>query len=250
MSEETLKKLRQMKLYGMANALETNLANTQRESLSCDELISVLIDAEHDDRSNRRITRSIKNAHFRYNASIEELHFDVNRNIDRTLINRLASCKFISKAENILISGSTGVGKSFIASAFGNQACVEGYKVFYSNTKRLFARLKMSKAEGSYLKELAKLEKIDLLILDDFGLLEFDSFSRNALVDMIEDRHGRKSTIIASQLPIALWYEVIGEDTVADMVMDRLVYNAYRLELEGDNLRKRQNKKPETRMNT
>lgn len=135
MSEETLKKLRQMKLYGMASALETNLANTQRENLSCDQLISVLIDAEHDDRTNRRITRSIKNAHFRYNASIEELHFDVNRNLDRTLINRLASCKFISKAENILISGSTGVGKSFIASAFGNQACVEGYKVFYSNTK-------------------------------------------------------------------------------------------------------------------
>lgn len=228
-----------MKLLGMANVLETSLANTQRENLSCDEFLSVLVDAEYDDRTNRRIERNIRNARFRYKASMEELYQDVERNINRTLLSRLATCTFIDKAENILITGSTGIGKSYIASAFGNQACVQGYKVLYSNTKRLFTRLKLSKADGSYLKELSRIERTDLLILDDFGLQEIDAFGRNVLMEIIEDRHGKKSIIIVSQLPVTLWYEVIGEETVADAIMDRIVHNAYRIELQGDSLRKR-----------
>ncbi len=145
MNESTLKKLRQMKLLGMANVLETSLANTQRENLSCDEFLSVLVDAEYDDRTNRRIERNIRNARFRYKASMEELYQDIERNINRTLLTRLATCTFIDKAENILITGSTGIGKSYIASAFGNQACIQGYKVMYSNTKRLFTRLNSPK---------------------------------------------------------------------------------------------------------
>jgi DNA replication protein DnaC len=239
MNESTLKKLRQMKLLGMANVLETSLANTQRENLSCDEFLSVLVDAEYDDRTNRRIERNIRNARFRYKASMEELYQDIERNINRTLLTRLATCTFIDKAENILITGSTGIGKSYIASAFGNQACIQGYKVMYSNTKRLFTRLKLSKADGSYLKELSRIEKTDLLILDDFGLQEIDAFGRNVLMEIIEDRHGKKSIIIVSQLPITLWYEILGEETVADAIMDRIVHNAYRFELQGESLRKR-----------
>ena len=239
MNENTLKKLRQMKLLGMANVLETSLANTQRETLNCDEFLSVLVDAEHDDRTNRRIERNIRNARFRYKASIEELFHDVERNMNRTLLSRLAACNYIDKAENILITGSTGIGKSYVASAFGNQACIQGYKVFYSNTKRLFTKLKLSKADGSYLKELSRIEKTDLLILDDFGLQELDAFGRNALMEIIEDRHSKKSIIIVSQLPVSLWHEIIGEETVADAIMDRIVHNAYRFELHGESLRKR-----------
>jgi len=239
MNESTLKKLRQMKMLGMANAFEASLANTQRENLSCDEFLSVLVDAEHDDRTNRRIERNIRNARFRYKASIEELYQDVDRNINRSLLSRLASCTYLEKAESILITGSTGIGKSYIASALGNQACVQGYKVFYSNTRRLFTKLKLSKADGSYLKELSRLEKTDLLILDDFGLQELDAFARNALMEIIEDRHGKKSIIIVSQLPVTLWYEIIGEETIADAIMDRIVHDAYRFDLQGESLRKR-----------
>ncbi len=195
--------------------------------------------AEHDDRTNRRIERNIRNARFRYKASIEELYQDVDRNINRSLLSRLASCTYLEKAESILITGSTGIGKSYIASALGNQACVQGYKVFYSNTRRLFTKLKLSKADGSYLKELSRLEKTDLLILDDFGLQELDAFARNALMEIIEDRHGKKSIIIVSQLPVTLWYEIIGEETIADAIMDRIVHNAYRFDLQGESLRKR-----------
>ena len=239
MNEITLKKLRQMKLLGMANVLEASIANTQRENLSCDEFLSVLVDAEFDDRTNRRIERNIRNARFRYKASIEEVDYDVGRNLNRTLLTRLASCSYIDKAENILIAGSTGIGKSYVASALGNQACTKGYKVYYSNTKRLFTKLKISRADGTYLRELSRIEKTDLLILDDFGLQELDSFGRNALMEIIEDRHGKKSTIIVSQLPVSLWHEIIGEETVADAILDRIVHNAYRFELTGESLRKR-----------
>jgi DNA replication protein DnaC len=243
MSENILKKLRQMKLLGMANAFESSLSNTKVDKLSFDEFLSILVEAEYDDRTNRRIQRNIRNARFRYKASMEELYNDVERNLNRTLLTRLASCAFIGKAENVLITGSTGIGKSYIASALGNQACIQGFKVFYSNTKKLFTKLKLAKADGSYLTELSRLEKTDLVILDDFGLQEFDSFSRNALIELIEDRHGKKSTIIASQLPITLWYEIIGDETVADAIMDRIVHDAYRIEMQGESLRKR--KKPE-----
>lgn len=237
--ESTVKKLRQMKLLGMAEALESSLANARKEQLSCDDFLSILVDAEYDNRTNRRIDRNLKNAQFRYKASMEELYQDVERNVNKSLLTRLASCSYITRGESILISGSTGIGKSYIASALGNQACVNGYKVFYISTKKLFSKLKLSKADGSYLKELARLEKTDLLILDDFGLEELDHFSRSALMEIIEDRHGRRSTIIVSQLPISLWYEIIGEDTVADAIMDRIVHDAYRLEMQGESLRKR-----------
>ena len=151
---------------------------------------------------------------------------------------RLTDCSFIKRNENILICGPTGVGKSFISSALGNQACHLGLKVLYFNTQKLFTWLRMSKADGSYMREINRIEKQDLLIIDDFGLQEMDEQNRMAFLEIVEDRHDRKSTIISSQLPVSLWYNVIGEGSVADAILDRLVNGAHRLDLMGDSLRK------------
>ena len=155
---------------------------------------------------------------------------------------RFADCHFIDKSETIIITGSTGIGKSYVASAIGNQACMLGYKVLYANTTKLFARLKMSKADGSYIKEIARIEKQDLLILDDFGIQPFDNQSRSSLMEIIEDRHGKRSTIITSQLPVLQWHEIIGENTIADAILDRIVHQAHRIELSGESMRKHINK--------
>jgi DNA replication protein DnaC len=240
MNEQTLQKMKQMKFYGMAMAFRTSMENGNMSQLTSDEVISMLIDSEWDDRNNRKIERQVHNARFRYKANMEQLHFDIDRNLDKNQIMRLAECAFVQRKENLLITGSTGIGKSYIASAIGNQACMLGYKVIYANTAKLFSKLKMAKADGSYLREISKIERQDLLILDDFGLQPMDNHSRSVLMEIIEDRHGSRSTIITSQLPVVQWYEVIGEQTIADAILDRIVHDAYRLELKGESLRKRQ----------
>lgn len=247
MNEDTMKKMRQMKFYGMHNAFKTCLENENKSDFTADELLCFLIDAEWEDRNNRRIERNVKNARFRYKANIEQLIFDADRNLDKNQLMRFAECSFIDKAENILITGSTGIGKSYIASSIGNQACSLGYKVLYSSSEKLFSRLKMAKADGSYIKEIAKIEKQDLVILDDFGMQPFDNASRSALMEIIEDRHGKRSTIITSQLPIEKWHDAIGETTVADAILDRIIHDAHRMELVGESLRKKRalNKKSE-----
>ena len=239
MNEQTLQKMKQLKFYGMTAAFRSVIGEDRMPTLTADELVALLIDAEWDDRNNRRIERHLRNAKFRYKANLEQTHFDLERNLDKNLFLRLAECAFIDKMENVLITGSTGIGKSYIASALGNQACTSGYKVIYTNCNKLFSRLKMAKADGSYIKEIARIEKQDLLILDDFGLQPFDAYSRLALMEIIEDRHGKRSTIIASQLPVNSWHEVIGEATIADAILDRIVHDAHRIELVGESLRKR-----------
>lgn len=238
MNEETLKKMKQMKFYGMTNAFRTSVEDGRLALLTTDEMVSMLIEAEWDDRNNRRIDRHVRNARFRYKANLEQLFFDVNRNLDKNLLMRLSECSYIQRNENVLITGSTGIGKSYVASALGNQACTNGYKVFYTNTSKLFTKLKVSKADGSYLKEIARIEKQDLLILDDFGLQPLDNQSRIGLMEIVEDRHGKRSTIIASQLPVQQWHEIIGEPTIADAILDRLVHDAHRIEMVGESLRK------------
>ena len=238
MNEQTLQKMRQMKFFGMVRAFRTSMENGNMDKVTNDEMVSILIDSEWDDRNNRRIERQMRNARFRYKANVEQLHFDIDRNLDKNQLMRLAECVFIQRKENLLITGSTGIGKSYIASAIGNQACTLGYKVLYANSTKLFSRLKMAKADGSYIREIAKIERQDLLILDDFGLQPMDGYARSVLMEIIEDRHGNRSTIITSQLPVAQWYEVIGEQTVADAILDRIVHDAHRIELLGESLRK------------
>ena len=152
---------------------------------------------------------------------------------------RLSSCEWIKRKKCIIISGSTGLGKSFLASALGHQACQQGYKVYYRNCSKLFDQLKMAKADGSYVNEINRIEKQDLLILDDFGLKPLDNNQRLILLELLEDRHGRRSTIITSQLPVKNWHDVIGDPTIGDAIMDRLVHSSYRIELEGDSLREK-----------
>jgi DNA replication protein DnaC len=245
MNETTLDKMRKMKMTGMYRAFKTNLETEKTETYTPDEIVAHLIDAEWDERQHRNIEHKIKNARFRYKAALEDLYYHTDRNIDKNQVMRFADCSFINKTENILITGSTGIGKSYIASALGHHACSMGYKVMYYNLPKLFTKLKMSKADGSYLKEVAKIERQHLLILDDFGLQPLDAQSRIALMELIEDRHGKGSLIITSQVPVNKWYDVIGEQTIADAILDRIIHSAHRLELKGESLRKKQMGKEE-----
>ena len=190
-------------------------------------------------RHNRRIERSIKNARFHYKSNIESINFDESRNLDRNLVLRLAGCEFVEKNENILITGSTGVGKSYLGTALGYQACIEGFKVSYFNINKLFAKLKMAKTDGSYLRELAKIQRQEVTILDDFGLQALDSQNRITLLELIEDRHNNGSVIVTSQIPVQGWYDIIGEKTIADAILDRLIHQSHRLELKGESMRKK-----------
>ena len=239
MNTETLEKMRKMKLFGMHRAFKTSIESGKTEDLTMDEMISNLISSEWDDRRNRGIERQLKNARFRYKASLEELNFQIDRNIDRNQVMRFGECAFISKHENILITGSTGIGKSYLASAIGHQACGLGFKVAYFNTAKLMGKLKIAKADGSYIKEVAKIERQNLLILDDFGIQPFDAQGRSMLMEIIEDRHGKSSTIVTSQVPVSKWHEIIGEQTIADAILDRIIHEAHRLELKGESMRKK-----------
>lgn len=239
MNESTATKMKQMKLHGMHNAFKTAIESGKTDHYTLDQFISMMIDAEWDERHNRRIERSITNARFHYKSNIESINFDESRNIDRNLILRLAECSFVENNENVLITGSTGVGKSFLGTALGYQACIEGYKVSYFNTSKLFAKLKMAKADGTYLRELAKIQRQDVIILDDFGLQALDNHNRITLLEIIEDRHNNGSIIVTSQIPVQGWYDIIGEKTIADAILDRLIHQSHRVELHGESMRKK-----------
>ena len=243
MNKESLEKMSRMRLLGMHQAFKTSIEAEHPQQFTNDELVHHLVQSEWDDRQYRMVQRGLKNANFRYRASIEQLDYTEGRGLDKNQVHRLADGEFIHKKENLLITGSTGTGKSFLASAIGNQACLLGFKVLYSNATRLFAQLKIAKADGSSIKELLKIERQDLLIIDDFGIQPFDQASRASLLEIIEDRHGKRSTIITSQLPVKQWHDVIGEKTIADAVLDRIVHSAGRIELKGESLRKKWNKK-------
>lgn len=239
MNDQTIEKMKTMKLYGMLQTFRTSLENQSNTSLTTDEFISMLVQAEWDERYNRKLDRSLKNARFRYKAAIEQINFKSDRTLDKNQVLRLAECSFITKKENVLVTGSTGIGKSYIASAIGHQACSLGFKVLYEHSGKLFARLKMAKADGSYIKEVARIERQDLLIIDDFGIQPLDAQSRTILMEIIEDRHEKRSTLLTSQVPVNKWFDVIGEQTVADAILDRIIHDAHRLEMKGESLRKK-----------
>ena len=231
--------LRQLRLQGMLSTWTAMRETRQDHQLDFAQGLEMLLQAELQDRTNRRFDRLQKSAKFRYQATIEELSLDTSRGINTSQITDLTTGNYLKKGESVLITGSTGCGKSFLASALGHQACSQGNKVLYFNTQKLLMQTKMSRIDGSFLKLFEKLGKANLLILDDFGLSHLDKQQQMDLMEIIEDRHNVSSTIIASQLPVGSWYEVIGEATIADAILDRLVHTSHRIELKGESLRKK-----------
>ena len=242
-NQQTLEKLRQMRLFGMHDAFKTSLENTLKEQMTQDQFIAHLVASEWDNRRNRSVERATKAAAFRYNAVLEEIDYSFERGLDRNQVERLAVLDFVKDSKDLFITGPTGTGKSYLATALGYKACQDGYRVFYASTGKLMSHLKIAKAKATILVEFKRLERTDLLILDDFGMQAFDSQARGILMDIIEDRHQKRSTIITSQLPVKGWYDVIGEKTIADAILDRLVHQALRVELYGESIRKRKTKK-------
>ena len=243
MNQETLDKMRQMHLLGMYNAFKISMESFKTESMTTDQFVAWLVSNEWDDRCNRMIERLIKQASFRYKASLEEVDYSLERGLERNLLERLAELSFVKESRDLFITGSSGTGKSYIATALGYRACQKGMKVLYANTARLMGQLKMAKAKGTILQELKKIERADLLVLDDFGIQPFDAGGRMNLMDIVEDRYGKKSTLITSRVPVKDWYDIIGEKTIADAVLDRIVHQAIRIELHGDSIRKLQAKR-------
>jgi DNA replication protein DnaC len=242
MNNETLDKMRQLRLYGMYDAFKTNLESSVKESLTADQFIALLVASEWDDRRNRYVERAIRSAGFRYKASLEQVDYGIDRGLDKNEVHRLAGLDFVKEHKDLFITGSTGTGKSYLATALGYQACQNGYKVMYVNTAKLMGQLKLAKAKGTILAELKRIERADLLILDDFGLQPFDAQSRASLLDIIEDRHQKRSTVVTSQIPVKEWYDIIGEKTIADAILDRIVHHSLRVELYGESLRRRNSK--------
>ena len=228
-----------LRLHGMQKSWTALQETRKLHELSLTEGMELLLHAEEEERINRRFKRLDKQAGFRYKASLEELRLQDGRGIDKSQVASLASCDFIAKGESILITGATGCGKSFLASALGHQACMTGYKVIYFNMQKLMLKIKMARIEGTLHKLFEKLAKTQLLILDDFGMAHLEKQQQMDFMEIIEDRHAKASTIIASQLPVGSWYDIIGEETIADAIMDRLAHTSHRIEIKGESLRKK-----------
>jgi DNA replication protein DnaC len=235
--------MKQMRLYAMADSYYNSTQNNLHRDYTLDQFLALLIDQEWESRYNKRIQNLIGAAAFRYPASVQDIDYSANRSLDRNTFERLAMLDFIRRGENVIITGATGTGKSYLAQALGHNACTRQYKTMYYNFARLMDQIKLAKLEGTYIKLLNKIEKCDLLILDDFGLTAFDDHARNALMDIAESKYDKSSIIIAAQIPVKNWHETIGEGTIADAILDRMVNASHRIELTGESLRKNKLKK-------
>ena len=238
----TLDKLHALKLTGMAAALADQSATPDITDLSFEERLGLLVDREMTERDNRRMTSRLRRAKLRHNAILEDMDYRYSRGLDKGLVQSLASCQWVKEHLNVLITGPTGVGKTWLACALAHKACREGYTAQYVRLTRLLRELTIAKGDGQYSKLLTSLAKVDVLILDDWGLMKLSAENRRDLLEVLEDRHGRRSTIATSQLPIEEWHGIIGDATLADAILDRLVHNAYKINLRGESMRKQQAK--------
>jgi DNA replication protein DnaC len=232
-------KLGGMRLYGMAGALQAAL-ETGSATEAAQELVARLVEAEWEDKHQRRTERLVRMARFRTGAYLSDMDWATDRNLDRNLIAKLADGRFVKENRSVLITGPTGVGKSFVAQALGSQACELGYSTVYWNCTKLFPVLREKHRDGSNGRFMKGLAKASLLILDDFGLARMETQERMGFLEIVEDRHGRGGTIVTSQLPVAAWHEIIGDKTIADAVCDRLIHRSIRIELKGTSLRARE----------
>ena len=239
MNDQIYQDLKSLHLSGMAQSWMLLHETRKLGELTLQDGMAMLIQAEHDQRTNNKTARLLSQARFRYNASIEELTFDAAQGRDKNQILSLATCEYIKQGASVLVTGPAGVGKSFIASALGHQACFAGYKVRYANMQKLLEDMHMARIESKAARSFDKMAAMDLLVIDDFGMKILDGQQLLDFMELIEDRHGRKSTIIASQLPVKNWYDILAKNpTIADAVLDRVVKSAYRIELNGGSMRK------------
>jgi len=237
--QQTIEKLKTLKLTGMADAFEQQISQPASHGLAFDERMGLIVDQEILHRDNRRLTRLLKSARLRVQACPEDIDYNHPRGIDRSQLASLISCQWIQRYQNLCITGYTGCGKTWISCALGAMACRQGLSVRYVRLPRLFEELRIAHGDGTYPRLSNQLAKFDLLIIDDWGIQKMTAVQRNDLMEIIEDRHGLKSTLIASQIPIDQWHDYIGEATLADAILDRLLHNAHRVNLKGDSMRKK-----------
>jgi DNA replication protein DnaC len=242
LNHPTLDKLQDLRFTGMAKALSEQMALPDIDELSFEERLGLLVDREMTEREDRRLTTRLRQAKLKQNACIEDIDFKQSRGLDKSLILDLAQCQWIKKHLNLLITGPTGVGKTWVACALAQKACREGFTSLYLRLPRLLQELPIAKGDGTYTRLMNRLAKVDVLILDDWGLSKLIAEQRRDLLEILEDRHDTRSTIVTSQLPLDQWHHIIGDPTLADAILDRLVHNAYKINLKGESMRKNKSK--------
>ena len=234
----TLEKLTALRFAGMATALNEQL-QMNLDDMTFEERLGLLLDREIATRETRRMATRLRAAKLRQESCIEDIDFRHPRGLDKSQVTRLAGCDWIKEHNNLIITGPTGVGKTYLACAFAQKACREGFNTLYLRTTKLFEDLALAKGDGRYLKLLKTYAKADLLVLDDYGLMQLGREQRHDLLEILEDRHGLKSTLVTSQLPVDHWHEQIGDPTLADAILDRLVHTAHKIHLKGESMRKK-----------
>ena len=239
----TLENLKTLKLFGMVRALEMQLQNPDLQTMSFEERLGLLVDQEKNIRDNSRLSARLRHAKLRQQACLEDLDLSQSRGLDKMLVASLADSQWIKQHRNVLITGSTGAGKTYVACALAQKACRDGFSATYHRISRVFEDMVIARAAGTYPRFLNSMLKRDLLVLDDFALVPLTQDQRRDLLEILEDRYERKSTVVVSQLPVEKWYESIGDSTFADAILDRLVHNSYRLSLTGESMRKKKIKK-------
>ncbi len=237
-----IEKLQAMNLYGMRKAFEDQLEMADIGKLSFEERFGLLVDREKTEREDRRLKIRLQKAKLRHNASMEDIDFNHPRRLDKQLILSLSSCEWVKANHNVFIMGPTGIGKSYLACAIAQKACRKGYSALYLRLPKLFSELSLAKGDGRYGKLLSGFARTDLLVLDDWGLSKLNKEQQRDFLEIVEDRYEVGSTIITSQLKVSHWHEVIDDPTLADAILDRVVYNAYKIDLEGDSMRKKKRK--------
>ena len=244
LTQPTLEQLNELRLHALAQAWQAQHEDPSTDDLSFDDRLALLVEAEWMDRQNKRLSRLLREAKLRIaGACLEDLEYAKERKLDRSLMRQLATGRWIESHQNVVITGATGGGKTYIACALAQQACRRGHRVLYRRAPRLFDELTLARADGTYAKLLARFARTDVLVLDDWGLAPVHDVERRDLLEIMEDRHGLRSTIWTSQLPVAQWHDHLGDPTVADAICDRLLHNAHRIVLQGPSRRKQEAKK-------
>ena len=241
--QQTIQQLHDLHLFAMAQAVSEQLERSDLGSLSFEERLGLIVDKEHLARHQRRLKARLKKAQLKQSACVEDVDYQHPRNLDRKVMQELVTCRWIHHHQNVIITGATGLGKSWLACALADKTCREGFRAIYKQVQRLTFELALARADGSYLRLLGQLAKVDLLVLDDWGLAPLEGQAQHDVLDVIDDRAGVHSTLVTSQFPVDKWHDTVGDPTVADALLDRLVHTATKIHLKGPSMRGEKNAK-------